>query len=305
MSFSLYRFIGISCILCICLVHVVTAQNWVYGTNNLYIYPNTTFQKVGMSNGQSAEVTMMYNKLNYNPSTLLAVGGNIGLFYSGENGSNSQTRAIYTRTNIDQAGVPTAFGMGVGAWEGMVAGNNSTANPYGLNLWSLLWQNPSTHVYWQDQMSFHAGAYAWYTSTATTNPTQSVKMRMSVSGAVAIGNNAVPNENYKLIVDGKIGARSIVVTSGSWPDFVFKGDYILPTLNAVETHIKKNGTLPGVPSEKNVRAQGVDLGQMQTTLLQKVEELTLYVIEQNKKIEQLAKANNELNIKISGLRNRD
>lgn len=134
-------------------------------------------------------------------------------------------------------------------------------------------------------MTYHAGSYQWRVGLTTGGET--VKMAMSLSGAVAIGNNAAPNENYKLIVDGKIGAREIMVAAGSWPDFVLKKNYTLPSLNAVESHIKKTGSLPGVPSEKKVLAKGVNVGQMEATLLQKVEELTLYVIEQQKEIDNL------------------
>jgi hypothetical protein len=71
------------------------------------------------------------------------------------------------------------------------------------------------------------------------------------------------------------------------PDYVFEKDYKLPSLKAVEKHIAANKHLPGVPSASEMKKNGVDLSEMNMTLLKKVEELTLYMIEQNKKIEAL------------------
>ena len=76
-----------------------------------------------------------------------------------------------------------------------------------------------------------------------------------------------------------------------WSDFVFKKDYILPTLTEVENHINKNGHLENIPSEKEVLKNGINLGEMDSKLLQKIEELTLYVIDLNKKLD---KQNQEL-----------
>ncbi len=82
-----------------------------------------------------------------------------------------------------------------------------------------------------------------------------------------------------LSVDGSIAAEEILVTLVNWADFVFDEDYELPTLQEVESHIKQNGHLPGIPSEEEVKKDGVNLADMQVKLLQKVEELTLYVID--------------------------
>lgn len=74
-----------------------------------------------------------------------------------------------------------------------------------------------------------------------------------------------------------------------WSDFVFENDYDLPTLEEVEEHIAENGHLPEIPSEAEVTENGINLGEMDAKLLQKIEELTLYLIEQNKEIKELKK----------------
>lgn len=101
------------------------------------------------------------------------------------------------------------------------------------------------------------------------------------------------NSAYMLSVNGKIRAKEIKVEA-DWSDFVFEDDYNLRSLKEVESFIKENKHLPDVPSEKEVTENGVDLGAMQSTLLQKIEELTLYVIEQDKRIEKLEQENAEL-----------
>ncbi|CAL2075767.1 conserved exported protein of unknown function [Tenacibaculum sp. 190524A02b] len=95
---------------------------------------------------------------------------------------------------------------------------------------------------------------------------------------------------WKLAVNGKIRAKEIKVETG-WSDFVFYDDYKLPTLEEVESHIKEKGHLKDIPSAKEVEENGVFLGEMDSKLLQKIEELTLYTIDQDKEIKALKKQN--------------
>lgn len=90
----------------------------------------------------------------------------------------------------------------------------------------------------------------------------------------------------RLWVDGLILAKEVVVTS-NWADYVFEEDYQLMPLPEVKKFIKTHKHLPGVPSEKEIRKNGVKLGETQTTLLAKIEELTLYVLQQNDAITEL------------------
>ncbi len=104
---------------------------------------------------------------------------------------------------------------------------------------------------------------------------------VSGNGNVGIG-NLFPNE--KLAVNGVIRSREIKVETANWPDYVFKADHQLPELKDVETYIKANSHLPEIPSAEEVGKSGVSLGEMNAKLLKKIEELTLYVIEQNKRL---------------------
>lgn len=105
-------------------------------------------------------------------------------------------------------------------------------------------------------------------------------------GRVGIGGVSYPD--HALEVNGTIRAKEIKVETG-WADFVFAPDYQLPTLGEVEAHIKEHKHLPGIPTEAEVKKDGANLGEMNVKLLQKVEELTLYMIQQNKEIDSLKK----------------
>lgn len=98
---------------------------------------------------------------------------------------------------------------------------------------------------------------------------------------------------YPLDVKGTVRATGIkVVSVDSFPDFVFRDNYLLPKLSEVKSYIRENGHLPDIPSASEVKEKGVDIVDIQAKLLQKVEELTLYVIKQQSLIEQQAQTVN-------------
>ncbi|WP_151970276.1 hypothetical protein [Candidatus Uabimicrobium amorphum] len=117
----------------------------------------------------------------------------------------------------------------------------------------------------------------------TTVSGQKVALQWNDNNQVGI--NCKPHQNYELAVNGQVIATEIVVESG-WADFVFDDDYKLMPLEEVEQQINKNKHLPDIPSEEEIKAKGVPIGKMQAKLLQKIEELTLYTIQQNQQIKQ-------------------
>ncbi|MDN5215681.1 hypothetical protein QQ020_26625 [Fulvivirgaceae bacterium BMA12] len=110
------------------------------------------------------------------------------------------------------------------------------------------------------------------------------KMVILNNGNVGIGTSN-PGA-FKLAVTGGIRATEVKVETG-WFDFVFEDDYDLRSLEEVEEFIKANKHLPEIPSAKEVEENGVNLGEMEGRLLQKIEELTLYIIDQQKEIKTL------------------
>jgi len=105
-------------------------------------------------------------------------------------------------------------------------------------------------------------------------------------GSVAIASDNVPT-GYKLAVGGKVIAEEVrVELEGAWPDYVFSSGYHLPSLKEVAKYIKRKGHLPNVPSSEEVQKNGILLGNMNSLLLEKIEELTLYTLQQEEKIKQ-------------------
>lgn len=127
---------------------------------------------------------------------------------------------------------------------------------------------------------------AFYTSIGGVQSDLTEKLRIKSDGSVCIG--TLDSRGSKLAVAGGVIAESIKVKlQGNWPDYVFDSTYKLEELKAIERFIKMNKHLPGIPSAKEVSANGLDIGEMNGKLLQKIEELTLHIIEQSKRIERL------------------
>jgi len=117
-------------------------------------------------------------------------------------------------------------------------------------------------------------------------------------GNVGIGTHYPTN---KLDVNGTIHSKEVKVDMIGWSDFVFKKEYDLPTLSEVEKHIAEKGHLENIPNEEEVLKDGIKLGEMNAKLLQKIEELTLYIIELDKKAEKLTTIISDQNKRLGKL----
>ena len=110
-----------------------------------------------------------------------------------------------------------------------------------------------------------------------------------------IGIGTTDTQGYRLAVAGNVIAEGVKVElQGNWPDFVFAKDFDLIQLAELKSFIRENGHLPNIPSAKMVQEEGIDLGQMDAKLLQKIEELTLYIMSQQDEIETLKKENSKI-----------
>ena len=121
---------------------------------------------------------------------------------------------------------------------------------------------------------------------------------LEIDGNVGIGTSTT--SGYKLAVAGNVIAEEIVVKlKENWPDFVFDKNYKKPKLDDLENYIRKNQHLPNIPNAEEITKGGINIGEVQSKLLQKIEELTLYIIDQNKKIEKLENDYKNLKKKIN------
>ncbi len=112
------------------------------------------------------------------------------------------------------------------------------------------------------------------------------------SGDVAIGSDFATG--YKLSVDGKIICEELRVDlSTGWPDYVFGKDYKLLSLKELDSFIEINGHLPNIPAAEEIQESGLEVGEMQRLMMEKIEELSLYVIQQQKEIDELKKQINK------------
>ncbi|UOB17884.1 tail fiber protein [Abyssalbus ytuae] len=136
----------------------------------------------------------------------------------------------------------------------------------------------------------HSGS-DWFFTTRDNNPYANLDigygnnktLTLRHDGNVGIGTTT---PDSKLTVAGNIHSREVKVTVNAGADFVFDKDYNLPTLEKVQEFIQQNGHLPEIPSALDMEQNGIHLSEMNIKLLQKIEELTLYVIDLNKKNEQ-------------------
>ncbi len=122
---------------------------------------------------------------------------------------------------------------------------------------------------------------------------------------VAINRLDTGEDVFRVYGDGRIEGKSLRLSQSIWADYVFAEDYALLSLDDLEAYIQTNHHLPNVPTAKEVKEKGVDVGGMNAVLLEKVEELTLYIIQLNAEVQVLKKENTKIQKTINGTLNNE
>jgi hypothetical protein len=128
---------------------------------------------------------------------------------------------------------------------------------------------------------------------------EQIALQWASDGRVAIGGDLYHDASYKLAVYGKIIATEMVVHALNWPDYVFKAGYKLPSITELKEFINLNNHLPGIPSSREVQSAGIGVGEMANKQMEKIEELTLYMIQLKEEIDGLKKDNEILKASIN------
>jgi hypothetical protein len=159
-----------------------------------------------------------------------------------------------------------------------------------------------TMFYKQASGNSDANDLILYSSAGDTRVYTSGAERFRITNSGNIGIGTTDPKGYKLAVAGNMIAESVKVQlKGSWADYVFEDDYKLKTLEETEAFVKKNKHLPEIPSAAEVKTNGIDVGEMNAKLLKKIEELTLHLIEKEKKDNDQQKQIDLLKVQVDNL----
>lgn len=270
------------------------------------VNPSTT---TGSLSGMLFTNTTAYNSLSQNYSaSILAVrqgGGGNALTFS----NNQTSSAPVERMRIDSAG-----NIGIGTSAPLYDLHISRINP-SIGFYDADDNQTSGHIE-GDSTNLLINAYRkantsnggghlilqtnGFNGVVTTGAgnvgigTSVPTAKLHVKTNVLIGDGS-PAAGYLLSVNGKIISEEVrVELDAAWPDYVFEENYHLPSLNQLDQFIKTNKHLPNIPTAEMVKNDGVNLGDMNRRLLEKIEEMTLYLINQNKKLDTLQKEVNAL-----------
>ncbi|MFN3755246.1 beta strand repeat-containing protein [Flavobacterium sp.] len=226
---------------------------------------------------------------------------------------NSITLPSQTFQTVSQSGNTVTLSNGGGSFTmpttSVTAGNNVTVTGTGSTASPFVVSSIDTSIYANNGVINQATTTAGNRVVDMNNSNIWFNTANSTSnGKIYLGSStAYPSTtgNYKLFVEGGILTEKVKValrSSANWADYVFASDYKLMPLKEVEEFVNTNKHLPGIDSAEALAKNGLDIAEMQSKQMEKIEELTLYIIDQDKKIEAQGKALEKYNKEIEALK---
>ena len=241
------------------------------GTRGMSIYSNHSYVKLQVSDNAGSIADWAH--LTLNPD-----GGNVGI------GTTSPSDKLSISGNGSTGTL--SLNPGTGTYSSYKAEFNSQAADEGFRFMFGGFKVLTTEGYNTPEIT---KLYSNNTETMTLN-----------NGNVCIG--TTNPQGYKLAIAGNVIAESVkVALQGNWPDYVFNPGSKLRSLTEIENFVQANNHLPEMPSEAEVKKEGINLGEMDAKLLKKIEELTLYMIEQHKESAELRRTIQSQSERIANL----
>jgi hypothetical protein len=263
-------------------------SNWkfAYSTNSQISLLNDNTEKMRFSSSNIETLVALkplagiVSPAVIQSNTMLIADQKIGI------GTNSPTEALTISNGFGGAdgfivyGSSTSQSSWNAPWYGISKGDESQIDfvPNAANSNAVVVQG------------FYGLAFRTNQGTMAMDDDGIVSIGLDASRMQQLANNTTPSEAFKLFVSGGIRTEEVQIDlKTNWPDYVFAENYNLRPLSELEAFIKANHHLPDVPSAQEVEDNGILVGEMNATLLKKVEELTLYVIELEKKMAKIDK----------------
>lgn len=265
---SSYRMFGLSSVNVNAHYNTLDFAIYLFGTSTVYIYENGQ-NKGSFGSYSSGEVYRIERT-----GTTIEYKRNGTVFYVSNNPSTTNLHIDCALYNLGAtiSNVQTSFdSSGNGGTSGGGSGTSGTS----------LWSENGDDIY------YNTGNVG----IGNDAPTSLLHITASAGGTKGLTIESGGNTNFQVMGDGRVFAREVEVTLSNFPDYVFAKDYYLMPLGELKKYIKDNHHLPNIPSAKEVEENGLGMGELNLKQVEKIEELTLYILQLDERLQKLEAEN--------------